>query len=186
MTRSNQQHKRKRSLLWFVVLAAIAGLVSSYLPIDKLKILEFDFVATILGVLLGFGLTIYTFMIQLTQPIIDKLGSHIVDKAKRRPMELRLKSAEKELREDLEVIFFCLVAVLIVGVIGKSVDLTFNIGLHHVAYLPEWLYTFAYLLAFLAMYDLMRSLFYMGEIAISLLTAEPAEAPDDEKKGTAN
>lgn len=167
------------------VLFLLSALTASYCKVDGLKLLEFEFVATTTGILLGFGITIYTFIVQLLQPIIENLTQKITDPNKVKQWRGLLGSAEKELRHDLWLIFLALIIVLINGILSHSVDLTFNFGLHHVCYISETLYIFVYLLSFRALYDLMSSLFSIGEITILLLNTDnviPENKTTEEQK----
>lgn len=164
--------KSYRGFLWILFLPVLAGAISSYCKVDNLKILEFDFVATTTGVLLGFGITIYTFIMQLMQPIIDNLCKKIADEKERKRNIGFLNSAQRELKQDLWMIFICLMIVLVVGVFSNSVNLIFNFGVHHICYIPQTVYISVYLLSFMALYDLMSSLFTVGEITIELLNTD--------------
>jgi len=158
--------------LLIAVLFLLSALAASYCKMDGLKLLEFEFVATTTGILLGFGITIYTFIVQLLQPIIENLTKKISDQDKIKQWRGLLRSAEKELRQDLWLIFFALLIVLIIGIVSHSVDLTFNFGLYFICCIPETLYIFVYLLSFRALFDLMSALFSIGEITILLLNTD--------------
>lgn len=152
-----------------LLLFALAGVIASNAKIKGLKILEFDFVLTIVGVLLGFGLSIYTFSVQLLQPIIENVEKKIDNKERQERIIKHLKSGILELREDLWLLFFSLLIVLVVGVTSNSTELKFNIGVYPICYLAETIYITVYLIALRAVSDLMKSLFRVGEITVELL-----------------
>lgn len=168
-TKKTMKNKRLRGFWSLIFLLTLASIITSYSNIKDLKLLSFEFVATTTGLLLGFGITIYTFIMQLLQPIIDKIVKTIPDEEKRNKSIGLLISAENELKQDLWLMFISLMLVLIIGVVSNSVDLKFNIGLHCVSYVPETVYISVYLFSFKALYDLMSSLFSTGTITILLL-----------------
>lgn len=164
--------KSNKSLLpiaWLVFLLVSAGVIATYAKVDEIKLLEFDFVATTVGVLLGFGLTIYTFVVQLIQPIIDNVEKKIIDPDRKKNIKNGIIASSKELRDDLWLIFIGLIIVLVIGVISKSVDLQFQFGDKCICHFPEFVFIAVYLLSFRAMYDLMKALFSFGDIAVELL-----------------
>ena len=168
--------KRNRILSgfsWIALSLILGATIASYANIKDLKLLDFEFVATTIGVLLGFGLTIYTFILQLIPPITESIKkSSFAEPIKQKTVDL-LMSSERELREDLLLMFVCLIIVLIVGIIANTFPLTDNIQQHVISRIPETVYMSVYLLAFLALRDLMLSLFGIGRITISLLNASP-------------
>lgn len=167
-----------KGFLWLSLLFLVAAIIASSCKIEGLKLLDFEFVATTVGIILGFGLTIYTFILQLLQPLIERLKKRFEDEDKKKRTTGLLISSEKELRQDLWLIFFSLVIVLIVGIVSNSVELRFNFGLHDVCYLPQTVYIFVYLICFRAFYDLISSLFAIGEITIQFLTQDTENTKD--------
>jgi len=116
-----------------------------------------------LGMLMISSLLIYTFLISIISSIKQKLDNVTNGTPVEKKMWFdNIVNAYDQIKKNIQLVFFCLIVLLGIGVVEKSFIFYDNIYL----YIS---YSFVFILSTNATYDLMVALFIIAEIQIALL-----------------
>ena len=175
MTKKN----KKRLIIIFKIIIAIGLLALSNFLVRKTLIVNsplFNIVSlcTIFAILIGFSLTIYTFGLSLITDIKDGLNQiKSLEDKKRDKLLAKLVDSFSEIKEDIWVIFISLVLVILFGVIKEFPNpFNFDIGSCKI---PETAFMFLLIVAFYSMYDIMKALFHLSEIKLTLINYQKSK-----------
>lgn len=161
-----------------VLLVVVCGILSNYL-VRNTSISSFSIFGTIslftyFGVLIGFSLTIYTFGLSMVPGIKQKIEElDEFSPEQKRVMFDKLISGFKELKQDIWLIFYALI-VIVCSLIAKEFHNPFDWKLLEYK-IPETIDLTLFLVATIAMSDIMRTLFNLSEINLELNKKQQAK-----------
>ncbi len=148
------------------VLAAISLALPCFFPIKGTALFKIEMVVAVIGLMLGFGLTIFTFILQLIPGIVSDVRAMFPEKSTYGNEVLR--SSLNELKDNLWAMFLAL-AIAFVGSLVGSIDRLCPWFMECSISIAESCFVFAYLFSAYAFTDLIKSLFTIGDIVAFLL-----------------
>lgn len=115
------------SLLFIIIGSIILYVALSIIAMDASKLCENGFLFNFIGILLGFSLTIFTFIVSMVEKIKDRAESKFHnDETKRIKVQRIIDSLYREIKDN---IFFNFLSLILIGIIYLLFNLkpTFNI-----------------------------------------------------------
>lgn len=139
-----------------IILVFLTGTISD-------EIFETNNLLTYSGVLIGFGLTLYTFGLSILKDIYE-----IIDKISFKKIENKetiikeLKTTFEEIRNDIVVMFFSIVTIFISIILANTVN-PFGWAVEFLK-IPEILRMSVFIYTTLALADIMKALFDLSKL----------------------
>ncbi|SDH62043.1 hypothetical protein SAMN05421846_101338 [Chryseobacterium taeanense] len=139
-----------------VILVKFTGVISD-------EIYETNNLLTYSGVLIGFGLTLYTFGLSILKDIYEVIDKISFKKIENKELIIKeLKAAFKEIRNDIVVMFFAIIAIFISTIISNTIN-PFEWDVEYLK-IPEILKMSVFLYTTFALADIMKSLFDLSKL----------------------
>jgi hypothetical protein len=166
--------KNKRAYRYFmnIIFVIVIGTISNYFVrttnVSNFSLFDSSSLFTYFGVLVGFAITIYTFGLTMVENIknsVDRLKD-FKEQDKEAILE-KLISGFKEIKEDIWIIFYAIIIVVIFAVL-KNIENPFGLDVSKFK-IPETVNLTLFIYSTLCMYDIMRTLFNLSEINLNLL-----------------
>ena len=105
--------------IWQIILVMIISLLISLFLTREIKLLDVDVLITYIGILIGFSITIYTFGLSFLSPIKTEIAkSKIIKEEDKQPTFDGLVNGFEELKEDVWIISYCLIGIILVMVVN--------------------------------------------------------------------
>ncbi|WP_139164569.1 hypothetical protein [Chryseobacterium taeanense] len=143
-------------LILAVILVKFTGVISD-------EIYETNNLLTYSGVLIGFGLTLYTFGLSILKDIYEVIDKISFKKIENKELIIKeLKAAFKEIRNDIVVMFFAIIAIFISTIISNTIN-PFEWDVEYLK-IPEILKMSVFLYTTFALADIMKSLFDLSKL----------------------
>lgn len=96
-----------------------------YFKPDLNELLSNSFLITYLGVIIGFGLTIFAFIIAMTEKIAEKLNkSTKISRIEKKKKAIKIVKIKSEMEDDIRFCFICLIISIFLTIWNK-IDLPF-------------------------------------------------------------
>jgi len=162
--------KIKRFCLPTIVIALI-GLLSNILvrktSIDSFSIFDTTTLFSYFGVLIGFALTIYTFGLSMVSDITDKIQKQEkIQSEQKEIMHNNLISGFCQIKEDIWLIFYSIIIVIIFAVV-REIPNPLDYDTLWIK-MPETINLTLFITTTIAMWDIMKTLFNLSEINLEL------------------
>jgi hypothetical protein len=164
----NNKNRVLINLITIGILYWISNRLVIKTTIEDFSILSSKNLFAYFGVLIGFSLTVYTFGLSMVSDIkssIEKLD--YIDESKKNKMYDSLIMGFKEIKQDIWLIFFALLAVIYFA-IAKEVTNPFGWDVERFK-IPESSNLTMFFVTTLSMFDIMRTLFNLAEIKLELI-----------------
>lgn len=161
---------RKRillSLLVIVLLAIVSNIIVRNSNIAKFSMFETSNLFTYFGVLIGFSLTVYTFGLSMVSDIKTKINEHEKLNTKQKDKMLNsLISGFVQIKEDIWLIFYSIILIVVFGFL-KEIPNPFGWEVDKFK-IPETINLTLFITTTISMWDIMKTLFNLGEINLEL------------------
>lgn len=164
---------RRNIIVTFVII--IIGIISNIIiritTIASFSMFDTTNLFTYFGVLIGFSLTVYTFGLSMVSDIKSKIEANekLSDNKKEKISE-SLISGFVQIKEDIWLIFYSIIAIVIFAV-AKQIPNPFGWNVVK-CMLPETVNLTLFITTTIAMWDIMKTLFNLGEINLELNKTE--------------
>lgn len=163
--------KRFNRLFLVALLVAIilggSNMLVRFTAVSVFSVFDPASLFTYFGVLIGFALTIYTFGLSMVSDIRTRIKA--IEKwteTTKQEMDERLVSGFKEIKEDIWLIFYSIVAVIYFAIV-KGIPNPFGWDVVYLK-IPETVNVALFVTTTIAMWDIMRTLFNLSEINLEL------------------
>lgn len=168
---NNKDTKRWiRPVIFITGVIAICYFLITETSLSKSKLLESEFLFTAIGLLLGFALTLLTFIISM----LDKIKEYVKNNSIRKPESkeqvfLRLERLYRELKDDIYFIFITLIIVSTFLVIervtfpGSEILKRLGISKNEIIYIVKLA---IFLLNLFVIYDLLSITFRVSDTTV--------------------
>jgi hypothetical protein len=161
---------RKRVLLSMVIivlLAIISNIIVRNSNIAMFSMFETSNLFTYFGVLIGFSLTVYTFGLSMVSDVKTKINEHEkLNPQQKEKMLNSLISGFVQIKEDIWHIFFSIILIIIFGLL-KAIPNPFGWDVEKFK-IPETINLTLFITTTISMWDIMKTLFNLGEINLEL------------------
>lgn len=155
-------NKCSKILFYFCPLILATTLVLKTDAISD-EIFETNNLLTYSGVLIGFGLTLYTFGLSILKDIyeiIDKINFKKIEN--KETIILELMKTFEEIRNDIVVMFFSIITIFISIILANTVN-PFGWNVEYLKF-PEILRMSVFIYTTLALADIMKALFDLSKL----------------------
>lgn len=99
-------------LIYFIVATAISFSLINFKLIDYSGFIKFDFLFTFIGVLIGFALTLFTYITSMFDKLKDKIKAKYSGDERSEKLKL-LNTLYDEIKDDINFLFYSLLIVAI-------------------------------------------------------------------------
>lgn len=155
-------NKCSKILFYFCPLILATTLVLKTDAISD-EIFETNNLLTYSGVLIGFGLTLYTFGLSILKDIYEIIDKINFKKIKNKEtIILELKKTFEEIRSDIVVMFFSIITIFISIILANTVN-PFGWDVEYLK-IPEILRMSVFIYTTLALADIMKALFDLSKL----------------------
>jgi hypothetical protein len=164
---SKATKRRLIEALIIIIIGVISNIIIRMTTIASFSMFDTTNLFTYFGVLIGFSLTVYTFGLSMVSDIKSKIDANKKlsdDKIKK--ISDSLISGFVQIKEDIWLIFYSIITIVVFAV---AKQITNPFGWDVVKWmLPETINLTLFITTTIAMWDIMKTLFNLGEINLEL------------------
>lgn len=153
--------------LVIIIIGVISNIIIRMTTIASFSMFDTTNLFTYFGVLIGFSLTVYTFGLSMVSDIKSKIeANEKLSDDKKKKISNSLISGFVQIKEDIWLIFYSIIAIVVFAV-AKQIPNPF--GWDVVKWMfPETINLTLFITTTIAMWDIMKTLFNLGEINLEL------------------